>query len=158
MNREKQIFPWFSKNPHPLMSVFRLSDLDLEFVNQQPACSPDVSWPLTEQCWLMAGRGRREAACMMACRGSSPAFVPFPPPWPTPPLTFCLRAPQVVGDVWWWKALVMDLFWIHAHLNWCDSSPISTEQPLYCLCLGVNACWMDEFHYQHECVSLIDMD
>lgn len=72
------------------MSVFRLSDLDLEFVNQQPACSPDVSWPLTEQCWLMAGRGRREAACVMACWGPSPAFVPFPPPWPTPPPTHVL--------------------------------------------------------------------
>lgn len=69
-------------------------------------------------------------------------------------LPFCLRAPQVVGDVWWWKALVMDLFCIHAHLTWCDSSPVSTEQPLYCLCLGVNACWMDEFYYRHKCVSV----
>lgn len=74
----------FKKSPNindcipPLGSWFFLS------VNQQPACSPDVSWLLREQCWLMAGRGRWEGACMMTCRSPSSAFVPFPPPWPNP--------------------------------------------------------------------------
>lgn len=59
----------------------------------------------------------------------------------------------------------MDLFYSQAHLNWCDSSPLSTEQLFYCL--GVNTFRMDEFHYRRSfmrpcvcvCVcSLIDMD
>lgn len=84
MNRDKQIFPYFSKNSWPLMSVFCHLNLHFESVNQQPACSPDVSWPTTEQCWLKAGRGWREGACVMICRAPSSDLVPFHPPWPTP--------------------------------------------------------------------------
>lgn len=73
-----------------------------------------------------------------------------------PPLLLlrCFGAPQVACNVWWWKASVMDLFYIQAHLNWCDSSSLSPDQALYCLCLGVNAFWMDEFHYRPFCLRV----
>lgn len=70
---------------------------------------------------------------------------------PSPLFQRCFRGPQVACNVWWWKASVMDLLYIQAHLNWCDSSTPSSDWPLYCLCLGANACWMDEFHYRGFC-------
>lgn len=84
------------------------------------------------------------------------AFFLFSATRPPPPLfQRRFRGPQVACDVWWWKASVMDLLYIQAHLNWCDSSTPSPDWPLYCLCLGANACWMDEFHYRGFCEGCV---
>lgn len=84
------------------------------------------------------------------------AFFLFSANQPPPPLfQRRFRGPQVACNVWWWKASVMDLLYIQAHLNWCDSSAPSPDWPLYCLCLGANACWMDEFHYRGFCQGCV---
>lgn len=115
-------------------------------------------WQSKGEGWLGKDGGRARAWWPVEfCHLSLCAFLfspwpsPNPPPTPPPrlaPPPLRLRAPQVARSVWWWKASVMDLFCIQAQLNWCDSSPLSLDQPLYCLCLRVNTFWVNEFHYR----------
>lgn len=109
-------------------------------------------WQSNAEGWLGKDSGRAHTWWPVKfCHLPLCAFL-FSMNQPPHPSCSASEAPQVACNVWWWKASVMDLFYIQAHLNWCDSSSLSPDQALYCLCLGVNAFWMDEFHYRAFCV------